>query len=107
MPSPAGAIILLAPIILEVNLKRFGMSGAEYGNPLYVCLWVMSVSILMISRIPTVSLKSVKYKISYRKVIFVLIAVILSVAVIVREQWLSLGIAVLLYLTSIPVFAIT
>lgn len=106
VPSPAGAIILLAPIILEVNVKRFGVSGADYGNPLYVCLWVMLVSILMISRIPTISLKSIKYKISYRKVIFVLIAVILSVAVIVREQWLSLGIAVILYISSIPVFAI-
>tara|TARA_B100002019_G_scaffold63943_1_gene54822 strand:+ start:6156 stop:6953 length:798 start_codon:yes stop_codon:yes gene_type:complete len=105
VPSPAGAIILLAPIILEVNLKRFG-SGADYSNPIYVCLWVMLVSVLMISRIPTLSLKSIKYKISYRKVIFVLIAVILSAAVIVREQWLSLGIAVLLYLVSIPVFAI-
>tara|TARA_B000000441_G_C21630822_1_gene283294 strand:- start:580 stop:780 length:201 start_codon:yes stop_codon:yes gene_type:complete len=60
----------------------------------------------MVSRIPTLSLKSIKYRISYRKVIFVLIVVILAAAVIVREQWLSLGIAIVTYLISIPVFAL-
>jgi len=60
----------------------------------------------MVSRIPTISLKSIKYRISNRKVIFVLIAVILGAAVIVKEQWLSLAIAIMLYLISIPVFSI-
>ena len=106
VPSPAGAIILLSPIILEVNLERFGMTAQESIQPIYVCIWVMTISILMVSRIPTLSLKSIKYRISYRKVIFVLIVVILAAAVIVREQWLSLGIAIVTYLISIPVFAL-
>lgn len=106
VPSPAGAIILLYPIILEVNLVRFGITAKEWIQPLHVCFWVMIVSILMVSRIPTLSLKSIKYRISYRKVIFVLIAVILAAAIIVREQWLSLGIAIIAYLISIPIFAI-
>ena len=106
VPSPAGAIILLAPIIFSVNLKRFGIGGPEIIEPLYVCLWAMIVGVLMISRIPTISLKSIKYRISNRKVIFVLIAVILIAAVIVREQWLSLALAILAYLISIPIFSI-
>ena len=106
VPSPAGAIILLAPIIFSVNLKRFGIGGPEIIKPLYVCLWAMIVGVLMISRIPTISLKSIKYRISNRKVIFVLIAVILIAAVIVREQWLSLALAILAYLISIPIFSI-
>ena len=73
---------------------------------MYVCFWVMIVSVLMISRIPTISLKSIKYKISNRRVIFVLVGVILVAAIIVREQWLSLSIAIILYLLSIPLFAI-
>jgi len=106
VPSPAGAIILLAPIIFSVNLKRFGIGGPEIIEPLYVCLWAMIVGVLMVSRIPTISLKSIKYRISNRKVIFVLIAVILIAAVIVREQWLSLALAILSYLISIPIFSI-
>jgi len=106
VPSPAGAIILLAPIIFSVNLKRFGIGGPEIIEPLYVCLWAMIVGVLMVSRIPTISLKSIKYRISNRKVIFVLIAVILIAAVIVREQWLSLALAILAYLISIPIFSI-
>jgi len=106
VPSPAGAIILLAPIIFSVNLKRFGIGGSEIIEPLYVCLWAMIVGVLMVSRIPTISLKSIKYRISNRKVIFVLIAVILIAAVIVREQWLSLALAILAYLISIPIFSI-
>jgi len=106
VPSPAGAIILLSPIVFSVNLQRFGIVQFEYINPLLVCLWVMLVSFLMVSRIPTISLKSIKYRISNRKVIFVLIAVILGAAVIVKEQWLSLAIAISLYLISIPVFSI-
>ena len=106
VPSPAGAIILLAPIIWEVNTIRFGVSEFKSIQPLYVCFWVMIVSVLMISRIPTISLKSIKYKISNRRVIFVLVGVILVAAIIVREQWLSLSIAILLYLLSIPLFAI-
>ena len=106
VPSPAGAILLLTPIILEVNMLRFGHSTTELIQPFYVCLWVMAVSVLMVSRIPTISLKSIKYKISYRKVIFVLIAVILSAAVIIREQWLSLSLAIFIYIISIPIFAL-
>ena len=106
VPSPAGAIILLTPIILSVNLKRFGMDEPECMNPLFISLWVMVVSFLMVSRIPTISLKSIKYRISNRKVIFVLIAVILGAAIIVREQWLSLALAIILYLISIPIFSI-
>ena len=106
VPSPAGAIILLAPIIWEVNIIRFGASEFKSIQPMYVCFWVMIVSVLMISRIPTISLKSIKYKISNRRVIFVLVGVILVAAIIVREQWLSLSIAIILYLLSIPLFAI-
>ena len=106
VPSPAGAIILLAPIIWEVNIIRFGVSEFKSIQPMYVCFWVMIVSVLMISRIPTISLKSIKYKISNRRVIFVLVGVILVAAIIVREQWLSLSIAIILYLLSIPLFAI-
>ena len=105
IPSPAGAIILLAPIILEINFDRFAIDGRDLIHPVYVCIWVMVVSLLMVSRIPTISLKSIRYKISSRKVIFVLIAVILSAAIIIREQWLSLGLAIIFYLISIPAFA--
>jgi CDP-diacylglycerol--serine O-phosphatidyltransferase len=106
VPSPAGAIVLLSPIILAVNLKRFGIDQPECMNPLYISTWVMLVSFLMVSRIPTISLKSIKYRISNRKVIFVLIAVILGAAIIIREQWLSLALAIVLYLISIPIFSI-
>ena len=105
VPSPAGAIILLAPVIIVINFNRFGISGVEYMHPSYVCIWVMIVSLLMVSRIPTLSLKSIKYKISYKKVTFVLIGVILLAAIIIREQWVSLAILIFVYLASIPVYA--
>ncbi len=105
VPSPAGAILLLSPIVMQINAERFGLDEAVAFNPLFVCLWVTTVGILMVSRIPTLSFKSIKYKISYGKVIFVLIGVILGAAVVVREQWLSLAFANLFYLITLPIFA--
>ena len=105
VPSPAGAILLLAPIIFEINLERFEYDASTIFKPFIVSIWVMIVSSLMISNFPTISLKSIKYKISKRTAFFVLICIILLVAVIVREQWLSLAIIIMLYLISLPVFA--
>jgi len=106
VPSPAGAIMLLAPIIFEINFRRFGYDNTEIFKPLVISAWVMLVSSLMVSRIPTMSLKSINYRISNRKAIFVFVGVILSVAIILREQWLSLAVAILLYLFSLPLYVI-
>ena len=43
VPSPAAAISLLFPIILEINLVRFGY-GESKNLPFIICIWVMTVS---------------------------------------------------------------
>jgi CDP-diacylglycerol--serine O-phosphatidyltransferase len=83
VPSPAGAILILLPLIYELSEL------------------IILVAILLISNIPTFSLK--KIKISSRLTIFLLFGIVVifvSLIFFTFKALLSLG---LLYLISIPV----
>lgn len=102
VPAPAGAGLILMPIILDFVLTRFGMEEKIASYPQYLVLWVSFVGVLMISRIPTFSFRNVRFSVSKNKAMFVLIIVVLVGAVFLKEKWICLLFLGLIYLLSLP-----
>jgi len=94
LPSPAAAGLILLPLFIffEFNLNFL---KNEYLN----LLITIFIGLMMISKIPTISLKKIKISQKYKTWIF-LIFVIVSVALI-SKVWLTLVIVFGLYLLSI------
>lgn len=96
VPSPAGAILSLLPMILS-----FQMDTVEEGGfpPFIVGIWVLIIAGLMVSRVPTYSLK--KVKITQKHMIPLLALVALLLAALASEPWLTLSLICVAYLLSI------
>jgi len=96
VPAPAGAGLAVLPMIVE-----FQMGYGVLDRPVVTGPWLFLVAILMISRIPTWSLKAIKIPREYVMAVFVALAVM--TALLASYPWVVLGIIGLLYLGSIPV----
>jgi len=95
VPSPAGALVALAPIALDIQL-----GPGFWSQPYVVAVWTIMVGLLMISRVPTASLKSVR--VPPRLVAPLLVAVALAAAALVTFPFVVYVVAVLAYLLHIP-----
>ena len=102
VPAPAAAFLALLPIVFQFTLDRFGVDILITNYPFVICMWVMIISILMVSRIPTISPKNMKVTISRSKALFLMITTILIVAIFIKEMWLFFTIFSCLYFLSIP-----
>ncbi len=56
VPAPAGGLLLLLPLIIEEQIRSDGW----WNEPLVVGVWTVVVAMLLVSRIPTLSVKTVK-----------------------------------------------
>lgn len=83
VPSPAGAFLALAPIFLE----RAWPGVAPLVSPELAALWLILVGLLMISRIPTFSLKSTIYADNAN---LVLVSVAAGIAALAVFPWQTL-----------------
>ncbi len=96
VPSPAGALLALAPLFLV-----HGFPGAAH--PAWAsALWLLGVGALMVSRLPTFSMK---VTIPARHARLVLAAVALGVALLATYPWATLLACDGLYLATIPLAA--
>jgi CDP-diacylglycerol---serine O-phosphatidyltransferase len=95
VPSPAGALVALAPLALDVQL-----GPGFWSQPIVVSVWTVMVGALMISRVPTASLKSVR--VPPRLVAPLLVAVALAAAALVTFPFVVYAVAVGAYLLHIP-----
>jgi CDP-diacylglycerol---serine O-phosphatidyltransferase len=95
VPAPAAA--LSAGIPLYVTLQ-FGTGW--WSNPIVVGVWMLVVAGLMVSRLPTLSFKSVRVSPNYIAPLLVLVA--FAAAVLITVPFLGLGIVAVVYLASIP-----
>jgi len=95
VPAPAAAGLVLMPLILTI---QFG--DGLFDRPLVVAVFLMGVSFLMVSKLPTFSFK--KVRIPHGWVLPILLVVGLAAAFLVTEPWLTLGLVGCAYLTSIP-----
>lgn len=97
VPSPAGAMLAFAPLFLA---RALGL--AEPLPAVMVALWLFFCGALMVSRLPTFSLKTTIY-VDYAR--YVLLGVIAGVAMLAVFPWQTLLILDLAYLVGL-VFSI-
>ena len=97
VPAPAGAILALMPMML--SFKVYPEDEGSFPSIL-VSIWVMFIAALMVSRIPTYSLKRTRLK--QKHTIPVLAVVALIAAALASEPWLTIVICCLIYLATIP-----
>ncbi|GAA5155458.1 MULTISPECIES: CDP-diacylglycerol--serine O-phosphatidyltransferase [Amycolatopsis] len=95
VPAPAGGLLALLPLIVTL----------EYGDGWWssepvVWVWTVGIALLLISRIPTLSLKTVKAP--AKAVAPLLVGVGLLAAAIIQYPLVALTVALLVYLAHIP-----
>jgi len=95
VPAPAGAFLALLPLIATLEVGE-----GWFDSPILVVPWTVGVAGLMISAVPTFSLKGLR--IPQRYVVFLLLGVGITAAALVSAPWATLTVAGLVYLASIP-----
>jgi CDP-diacylglycerol---serine O-phosphatidyltransferase len=96
VPAPAGAGLVMIPMMLWFE---FGVSF--FRSPIFNGVVLAVVGALMVSRVPTVSLK--RFRVPKEWVLPFLLAVGLSAAFLTTEPWGTLLVVGLAYIVSIPV----
>jgi len=94
VPSPAAALLSLLPIFVYFEFDFY-----FFKNPYLNLLNIIIISLLMISKIPTVSLKSINFNKKYTPLIILLI--VICCVGIISNVWLSLVIISIIYICSI------
>jgi CDP-diacylglycerol--serine O-phosphatidyltransferase len=94
-PAPAGAGLVMVPMFLNFA-SGFWLFHSAYFN----AFWVSGTALLMISRIPTVSLKRIR--IPHHLVIPTLLGVVVVTALVTTAPWPTLSLIGVVYLASIP-----
>ena len=99
MPSPAGGIIVLMPLILSFSeLEKFLF---KINYDLIVPTFFIIVSILLISTIPTYSFKRIVIPRSMTK--FLLFGIVLFIGALLVYTYKILAVSSFIYLCLIPV----
>lgn len=96
VPAPAAGLLALLPLVLTA---QFGAAGWWALQPVLM-LWMLLIAALAVSRIPTLSLKTVK--VPPRAVAPLLVLVALLAAGIITFPLVSLAIAMVVYLCHVP-----
>jgi CDP-diacylglycerol--serine O-phosphatidyltransferase len=95
VPAPGGAGLVMMPMYVSFEW------GDWIARSPYLCgVWVAGVAFLMVSRLPTLSLK--KYRVPHRYVMPTLLGVGLLAAFATTAPWPTLVVIGTLYLGSIP-----
>jgi CDP-diacylglycerol---serine O-phosphatidyltransferase len=95
VPAPGGAGLVLMPI-----MASFEWGEWIFRSPYLGALWVAGSAALMVSRVPTLSLK--KFSIPHHYVMPTLLGVGLLAAFLTTAPWPTLVLIGLIYLGSIP-----
>ncbi len=97
VPAPAGALLVLLPMFVS-----FAFGSAEYGGaniplipPGLIALYMFGIAFLLISRIPTPSLKQARVSRAGAK--YVMVGFAFAGAMILAEPWISLTVLALGY----------
>lgn len=95
VPAPAGALVALLPLTISL---QFGQGW--WTAPPLVAGWTVVIALLMVSRVPTLSVKTVQ--VPARAVAPLLVLVAGIAAAVVAAPFVTLAVALLLYLGHIP-----
>lgn len=94
VPVPAGAILILMPLMIS-----FEFSSGFWAAPLLVGLWTVFVALLLVSKVPTFSMKVVRIPQEY--IVPVLVGIGLVATLLVTATWPTLVALGLIYVGSI------
>lgn len=95
VPAPAGAGLVLLPMILSLEFEWSFLHAPELTGP-----WVLLVAGLMISRIPTYSFKRIRVR--QGMVRFVMVGIAAFSAGMIFEPWIMLSGMIIVYVAVIP-----
>ena len=96
VPTPAAACLILLPMLLG-----FQFSDKLFSDPLLSAAMIALMSCLMVSRLPTPSLKNLHIPRWLRAPLVALAGAMIGAAII--WPWSTLTVALLLYLVSLPI----
>jgi len=95
VPAPAAALIVLAPLSLSIEFP-----DSIFSHAAFVGSFLVIVSYLMISRLPTFAVK--KGRVPAKWVVPLMLAIGVLVAFLVNQPWVTLALVGIGYLCSIP-----
>ena len=95
VPAPAGAGLVLLPMIIS-----FQVDIQFLRQPFVVALFIIVVSGLLVSQLPTYSFKSLRLQ--HRFVMLTMLIVGLVAAMVVSAPWLTLTIVLIAYIATFP-----
>jgi CDP-diacylglycerol--serine O-phosphatidyltransferase len=95
VPSPAGALLATVPLLITI---RFG--EGPWSSPWAVGAWAIAMGLLMVSRLPTIALKSVR--VPPGLIVPLLVLLVIGVAALFYEPHLILLIGLIVYLLHLP-----
>jgi CDP-diacylglycerol--serine O-phosphatidyltransferase len=95
VPAPAGGLLALLPVIVTIQFD-----SGWWSSQIVVWIWTVAIAALLISRIPTLSLKTVKAP--AKAIAPLLVGVCLLAAAIFLYPFVALAIALLFYLAHVP-----
>ena len=98
VPAPAAAALAIMPI---VTCFGFPSAAQILHTDVFCSISMFIISFLMVSRIPTISLK--KLKVQTYMMLPLMLIVVLFIHFIITQPWLTLGIMTGLYALSIPI----
>jgi CDP-diacylglycerol--serine O-phosphatidyltransferase len=102
VPTPAGAGLVMLPLI-------HSFLGFDWGvkNPHAVAIYTGIVGILLVSKIPTFSLKQLNLSIERRFYLRFFFLFVLIVLMLINFLWQFISIVGVLYFLSLPISAIS
>jgi len=96
VPAPAGGLLALLPLILTLQIGHDGW----WSSVPVVMAWSVAIAALLISRIPTLSVKT--FRVPARMVAPLLVLVGLAAAAVITYPMLALASALVIYLAHVP-----
>lgn len=95
IPAPGGAGLAIIPLILVLEFGAKAMLPTQV-----IAIWLILIGGLMVSRLPTLSLKGLRVKPAWVAPMFAVI--VLMVAALITNPWLTLTTVGIAYIVSIP-----
>ena len=97
VPSPAGGILVLTPLVISMTNFNF----VKIDNNIIVPIFFIVTSLLLISKFPTYSFK--KIVIQRQTTIFLLFGIVLFFGFILIYPFIAISISAILYLLMLPI----
>ncbi len=105
VPAPGGCWMVLTPAILALTLKSRAPAFSSFvQRPAFGMAMLLFVGMLMASRLPTISLKSVHIR--RGALPYVMAGLLLLLACLFMDFWLTLGVAGAIYILTVPLTGI-